>query len=370
MKIIFPDYSNCPVQVANSILGYFNCPQYHEGNPIIDNILKKNNYKHVILFLLDGLGTKQLKEHLSENDFLRKHHYTDYSSVFPPTTTASTTTITTGLMPCEHGWLGWNLYLEEKQDIVTLFRNTIKDQTEQIPGTNDYAEDVIPNKMIHHLINEKGDGKGYFLFPFKWTIFRDKLHLEEQLMDLCSKDEKNYVYVYDTQPDYDMHGNGCHSEIVNKQIKLLNDFIEKIAEKVEDTLIIVTADHGHLDVEPMYVSDYPELEKLLIRKTSVESRACAFYVKEGMHQYFEKLFYQFFGKDNFILYTKEQVKKLKLFGTKGYRSNVDAGIGDYLAVAINNKMILDSPAGFIPKSQHAGLTEDEMIIPLILIDCK
>ena len=41
-----------------------------------------------------------------------------------------------------------------------------------------------------------------------------------------------------------------------------------------------------------------------------------------------------------------------------------------IPVAISDKMIIDSPDSFILKSHHAGMTEAEMRIPIILVDCK
>ena len=50
----------------------------------------------------------------------------EITTVFPATTTAATTSIATGLNPVEHGWLGWNMYIEPIDETITLFRNCEK----------------------------------------------------------------------------------------------------------------------------------------------------------------------------------------------------------------------------------------------------
>ncbi len=370
MNKVFPDYTNCPVNVANSILKYFKCKQYHPGHPLIDKILEEKQYKHVILYLSDGLGVAQLNEHLNEQSFLRQHKVTDISSVFPPTTTASTTSYTTGLMPNEHGWLGWNMYIKDINEIVTLFRNCIRDTYIPFEFSEDYAEERFPNYYIHHMINETGDGKGYFYFPFKWTIYKSKEELRNEVLELCSKDEKNYMYLYDTQPDSLMHSIGNHEKDITEKIEEINQWLENISKELKDTLIIVTADHGHIDVTPLYMSDHPELLKMIVRPTSLEMRCSAFHVKSEYKEAFRAEFERSFSSEEFILYSSEEVKEMQLFGFGENREGFDDSIGDYIAIAISDKMIVDSPESFILKSHHAGLTDAEMRIPLILIDCK
>ena len=150
---MFPDYTACPTNITSSIIKYFDCTAPHASLPILDEILKRKQYRNVILYLCDGLGTALVKEHLSEDSFLRKNFLTSLCSVFPSTTTSATTSFLSGMEPCEHGWLGWDLYFEKEDKIVTMFRNNIKDTS--IPAADyDVAETTYPYKRIHEIINE------------------------------------------------------------------------------------------------------------------------------------------------------------------------------------------------------------------------
>ena len=53
---------------------------------------------------------------------------TSYVSVFPPPTTVVTTSLETGLNPIEHVWLGLIIYINELNNIYTLFLNSQKEK--------------------------------------------------------------------------------------------------------------------------------------------------------------------------------------------------------------------------------------------------
>lgn len=59
----------------------------------------------------------------------------------------------------------------------------------------------------------------------------------------------------------------------------------------------------------------------------------------------------------------------KLFGDGEENEIIRDSLGDYLAIAKTNKTLIYR--GFEElKSQHAGYTDDEIYVPLIVIDCK
>ena len=65
--------------------------------------------------------------------------------------------------------------------------------------------------------------------------------------------------------------------------------------------------------EDIFLKEYPDILKCLKRDPSIEPRATAFFVKDGMKSNFENLFNKYF-KDYFDLYTKKDVIDSKLFG--------------------------------------------------------
>ena len=126
------------------------------------------------------------------------------------------------------------------------------------------------------------------------------------------------------------------------------------------------ADHGHKNVENIMLKDYPDIVDCLEKNTSIEPRAINFFIRENKKQKFEVLFNEYFSND-FDLYTKEDVINSNLFG-KGKENEIFCDIlGDYLAIAKTNKTLLYGGSKIL-KSQHAGYTDDEIYVPLIVIN--
>lgn len=101
---------------------------------------------------------------------------------------------------------------------------------------------------------------------------------------------------------------------------------------------------------------------------SIEPRALNLFVKEGKRGQLEQEFQKEFG-DKFLLLTKEQVLERKLFGMGKEHPDFQKMLGDYLAVAISDLSVYNTREeadSFV--GMHAGLTEDEMQIPLIIIE--
>ncbi len=353
--------------MACSVLKHYNAGYNHPSLPLFDDYLEKN-YKNVVVMVFDGMGVEALELHLPKDSFLRKHFVAEISTVFPPTTTAATTSIESGLTPAEHGWLGWSLYFSEIDKIVNAFINTEKG-TGRIAADYHVAERFIPYKTIYDKIRDAGMARTYSVSPFGTNQISAFDELFEEVITLCEKDERKYIYTYWDEPDASMHDYGCDSETVTQWIQDINRNVEMMCNKVQDTLVIITADHGHINVCYNILSDYPSLLNMLKRPIAIESRAACFYIKEEYQTQFPIEFRRIFGND-YLLLSKDEVMTQKLFGDGELTPKFNEFIGDYLAIAIADKGIVYSHDSMQFLSNHAGMTESEMMVPFIVVEIK
>lgn len=361
MKTVLPNYEECITNLSNSILKHFNINTYHNSLPFIDEILDKN-YKNVIVVLCDGLGSILLDEMLDKESFLIKNRIKTITSVFPPTTTAATTSMLSGLNPNEHGWLGWDLYFKKEDKVITAFLNTLKDSNEVAEDYN-VARTTYPYESITKKIGKNYES--HELLSFKSEEYKKIEGLVNKIIELSKSNNKKFIYAYYDNPDSFLHLYGFNSNIVKEEFKRINNCLEYLCNNLEDSVVIILADHGHIDIEHNLLENYPSIRNLLERTTSIEPRAVSFKVKLNKLEEFKNEFNKYFGND-FILYTKEEIIKNKIFGVGLNNPYFEDAIGDFIAIATTNKSILDSNFNSELKSLHAGLTDREILIPIIV----
>lgn len=367
MKTKFPEYNHSIVNLTNSILKYYGVENPHDTLPEADEALAKQEYKNVVLMVFDAMGTYNLERILAQESFFRKHQKATISSVFPPTTVAATTSLDSGLYPSEHSWLGWSLHFHEINDNVNVFINT-NDRGESVA---DYfvAGKYIPYQSVIEKINATGKIKADSVSRFG-TCYAETLDdIVDETTRLCGESGKHYLYTYLNEPDSTMHKQGIDSMAVVDWIIKIEQAVRKLSSQVEDTLILVTADHGHIDNRTcVAIQDYPELLSTLKWLPSIEPRALSLFVKEGEEERFKTEFLKHFHRD-FILLSKEEVLEAKLFGDGAEHPHFQEFLGDYLAIGTGDVSIFNSreeAQEFI--GIHAGLTQAEMEVPLIIID--
>lgn len=361
------NYQECITNLACSIEKYFGLTPRHNTLSYIDNLLEEKKPENVVVILFDGLGSRILDRNLLENAFLRKNKYKEITTVFPATTTAATTSMQTGQNPIEHGYLGWNVYISPINKIITLYLNTEKGKTKQDEDFFKIKNKYYSFKSIPEQIEEKGLGTGIEFFPFQKNIYHGLDDLLEKIEEITTKPGKKYIYAYDDEPDHTMHEYGPDSKEVKKLIEERNKKIEELSKKLKNTILFIVADHGHKKVEHIFLKDYPKIINTLKRTTSLEQRAVSFYVKEDKKEDFKKLFNEYFSKD-FNLYSKEEIIENNLFGVGEEHPLFRDSLGDYIAIADESNKCIITPGDEVLTSQHAGYSEDEIYIPLIIID--
>ncbi len=360
-NLIWPDYKNCIANLPNSILKKFNVETVGDTLPLLDKHLEKD-YKNIVVMLLDGMGKCIIDKLLDENGFFSTHVAGVYNSVFLSTTTAATTSVLSGLQPCEHSWLGWDCYYPQIDKNVTVFLNTIQGTDEPAADYN-VARTYTPYEDIIQKINKSGQ-KAYAVAPFLPPHPQSFEEICEKVKVLCKEPEKKYIYAYWNQPDGILHEKGSNSKETKETLRHLEEMVNRLSKELEDTLLIVTADHGHIDNEVAIIRHYPKICECFERMPALEPRVLTLFIKKGMEKTFESEFKKEFG-EKFLLMTVDEAISKNLFGTGKHHECFRQMLGNYIAIATDNLSIFFDEDYW--ESMHGSITEEEMKIPLIII---
>lgn len=116
-------YNDCIVNMINAVRLYLNISIHHPPNKQVYDWLNDNRFDQVVVLLIDGMGAWQMDTWCDNQGFLKVNRKANISTVFPPATSAATTALITGKMPCETGWLGWQQYFKEVDEHLIMFLN-------------------------------------------------------------------------------------------------------------------------------------------------------------------------------------------------------------------------------------------------------
>jgi len=360
--------NNSILGIPNSILAYYKAQPHNSTLSVLDERLQKE-YKNVVLMIFDGLGTDLLEKNAPES-FMLNNRITDITSVCPSTTTSAITTLLTGLSPVEHGWLGWSCYFKEINKCVDLFTGN-HSETERLAADYDIVSENIGFKNILEQISTASPKINCTsVTPFSDPKATTCQEICSHVSELCKSDGRQFIYAYHFQPDYDMHTCGCYDEHIKNMINSFDIQIENLSKELNDTLLIVSADHGHKNIKMLCIEDFPEISECLSVPPSREPRNLSFFIKDNYKEVFPKRWNEKFG-NSFRLMKSTEAIELGIFGSGIPHRRAYDFVGDYVALAIGDLALWYKNEDGEYKnhlSAHAGLCHEEMIVPLILIE--
>ena len=369
IKVTYPDYDHCILSISNTLLRYYGAPAKECRLPKLDDALKTNP-KNVVFMILDGMGIDMMQHQLSRFSFLRRHIKDKISSVFPPTTVAATTTYYSGLEPIEHGWLGWAPYFKHLNRPVEMYTN--KDYYTGEP-VGEKVSDRIPYQHIFERIKSVNSAVQTTQF-YPSTIDPEGAPDFQAMCDRILKQSKEsgeqFIVAYWADPDHTSHGFGPYSKEIKDVLKDLNAKVKDLCAQLKDTLVIISADHGHIENNnEVMVDNYPVLVDCLAAPLGLDMRAQSVVLKPGKEEQFVQLFNKYL-KPDFMLIKSEDAVTNGLFGKGQPHPMAKDILGDYLIIAKTEKTLIQRFPNDTYKrllGAHSGLTNREMIVPLILI---
>ena len=378
-EIIKPNYEHCILNTITSILKYYNVSTHFSSLEVLDNKLNKK-YKNVILLILDGMGSHIL-EHLSTNGYFKNNEIDCVTSVYPSTTTAALTTYYSGKPPYETGWIAWSQYFKEYGRAIDMLSHKESYKGDSLKGAKlNVFDNIVNYEPIFAKIEQASPNvKAYEITPnysdkrSKRSIRADNIdEILDNINTLCESPDEKFILAYCDNPDSILHKYGTSSNEAKNFITLAENKIQEWSKnQSEDTIMIISADHGHKDIEKVYtLLDYPEIQECLITPPSLESRVVAFWVKEDMKKEFEERFNNIFSGEFLLLNTHDFLEEHYLgFGKK--HPKIDDFIGNYIALSISSSIIrletFLADGKPVKKSTHCGLSKEEMEVPVILI---
>lgn len=380
--IVLPNYDHCVLGTVTSILKYYNVETEHKTSERLDEILNKKEYKNVIFLILDGMG-EHILNNISPNGFFKDKQIDCVTSVYPSTTTAALTTYYSGKPPYETGWIAWSQYFKEYGRALDMFSHNESYMREPLKKPMiDVYKTVVNYEPIYSRIEKASpDVKAYEIQP-DYAERRSKRsiranNVDELIMnieDLCKTPDRKFILAYSDCPDSILHKYGTDSQEVKDFILQTENKVKKMCENMkDDTLLIISADHGHKNIDKAYtLLDYPEIQECLIMPASLESRVVTFWVKEDMKKEFEKRFNKEFEKEFWLMTKDEFLNKYHFLGYGQKHKKVDDFIGNYIALSVSGSIIrletFLAEGKEIKKSTHCGLSKEEMEVPVIVIN--
>jgi len=340
--------------------------------------------QNIILFVIDGLGYEYLLKNANDS-FLSQYLRSPITSVFPSTTATAITSFMTGQAPQQHGLTAWHTYLKELGCITAVlpFRprvgshtfDTAKINARQLYNHTSFFDliqrpsyVVAPEWIIHSEFNEAHSGSAYLRGY-------DNLQQCFDYVSEVSQQQEDQKYIYAYWPDFDRYSHeygNASSKVASHYEELCNQF-EKLFNQLtgSNTSIIITADHGFVDIQPedvINLHDHPELEQALVLPLSGEPRVAYCYVNPDKEQQFVRYIEQHLA-DKLELIKSEQLIEQGYFGKGTPHPELLNRIGHYALIMKDNYVIKDRLAGeqpFVHIGVHGGTSREEMLVPLIV----
>lgn len=331
--------------------------------------------QRVCIVLVDGLGFVNLSERSGHAPFLRSllSGSQPLTTTFPSTTATAMGTFGTGLPPGRTSMLGYTV-----RDPATGLLGNLVSWTDLPP-----AETWQPERSVLGLLADRGvrvtsvgparfAGSGLTRAALDGASYRPADSLADRVSTAARElRDPGVAYVYWGDVDKVGHHLGCGSWQWGDALEALDSELSRLARTLpKGTLLLVTADHGMVDVDPGFrwdVAGTPELADG-IALVAGEPRALHLHLQEGVDPADVVRRWQDVLGGAAVLRTRDEVVRDGWLGAVSER--VRPVIGDVVVATTGRATVVDSrtqtPASLGLVGVHGSLTRQEMLVPCLV----
>jgi len=336
------------------------------------------------LLLVDGLGWELLRENRNVAPFLNSIAREPVTAGFPATTAASLSSLSTGLPPGEHGLVGYTMGLRGYDRAF----NTLTWSLYGLGPRVDLREEVVPETFqpvptlaeraaaagvpIHYLGPALHQGSGLSRAIGRGQRFQTAESLEAiqqaALRRLATRPAM--VYGYHSRLDAAGHIEGVGSQVWRDELVAVDHAVRILAEQLpSDTLLVVTGDHGMVDLRPnerLDLADHPELAAG-VTLLAGEARARYLRTAPGAAGDAVSAWRSILG-DRMWIWSRDEAIATGIFGPR-VSDQARERIGDVVAAAYGRVGIVQrdvDPAQARLNGHHGSLTPAEQLVPFLV----
>lgn len=341
--------------------------------------------KNVVLIVMDGLGYEYVKRN-GKGTIFEKYLLGPITSVFPATTAAAVTSFFTGVAPQQHAITGWHMHLKELGVVSAIMRFIPRSGGVAFSKLNIPPRKVFDQKTIYEKIRAKSfnvilrelgetDYNKVYSRGAKVVYYENMAGFFGSLSRIILKEKgRKLIYGYWPEPDLLQHYFGTRSKESYRHFKLLDRKLGLFLKLIRntDTTVIITGDHGLIDVpksRSIQLRDHPKLADTLTLPICGEARLGYCYVHPSKKRQFEH-YMSTRMKKYFSFHKSEELIKKNYFGLGKPNPNLFDRVGDYTVIPKNNYALLDALLAekrHSKKARHGGTSKEEMLVPLIVI---
>lgn len=329
-----------------------------------------------IVFVVDGLGATNLRarsghaRHLAtamgKSDTAR--------TVFPSTTASALTSLLTGTAPGEHGIVGYRARLPGTDDVVNQLRGW---DTDGLPREWQRAQPITERESASGrpcFIVSKAEyaGTGFTDAIMRGAEFHAAADVTERAhlaAELAAQHPGSFTYLYAPELDAIGHKRGWESDEWTHGLEKIDAASRMLHERAGTTGVIVTADHGMVDVPRHRHLLLEDRDGLVdgVRLIGGEPRMLHLYAEPGLEDDVLTRWRESESARSWVL-SREEAVDAGLFGP-AVASDVRPRIGDVLVAAragvayYDDRLDDKGPQRMI--GQHGSLTHEERTVPLV-----
>jgi hypothetical protein len=336
--------------------------------------------QRVCVVLIDGLGQNQLEQSAADAPFLTSLLPMGRSLMAgcPSTTATSLASFATGRPPGQHGLVGYEVMDPDRGVLLNELRwEPPTDPIRWQPYPTVFESLQATGVPVVKIGNPEFDGSGLTQAALRGGRFvgAERLHTRVDLaVEALAGPGPGLVYLYWGEVDGAGHRYGWQSRQWRKALRSADSGLARLAAKLDpNTLLVVTADHGMVDVphsRRMDLADYPKLARR-VQVLGGEGRFAQAYCLPGSTTEEAAALAADFAAvigDQAMVRTREEAIAAGWFGPVDDR--VRRRIGDVLIAGVDAFTLVDSrtarPQVLALIGQHGSLTENEQLVPLLL----